>query len=440
MTLLTASFAPDEARARYALGVLADLLGLQLRDRPAGEEVDVAYGDGSGRIRIPAVGRSAWDDERPAVTRRDSIAILHPRESPPREGVPSFDLLYATYASLTAPWEARDPADEVGCPLARSGFLDRHGLLLEPLVHRYAALLGELLGHTLQGEPRIVLTHDVDDNFAHLFARRASVELLRRDLRDRRLSAVRRAAGLGRRLVASRAEDANDRFDDWRDWHAGWSSRPAYFVASAGLFSPGSARRDVAYDVRHPSVRETLRRAVASGAEIGVHFSIHALQSADRLRAEREALEEAAGTAVRSARHHWWALGRPPEPTWKKQAAAGIELDCSLGFNDSPGFRRGICVPFRPFDPERNEPLATYALPTVAMDASLPDAVAEALKTLGRIVRDVRGALVLDWHVHSANEAALPGAAAGLRAYLDQAGGVELRTPLELLDERRSGS
>jgi hypothetical protein len=173
-----------------------------------------------------------------------------------------------------------------------------------------------------------------------------------------------------------------------------------------------------------------------SGAEIGVHFSIHARESPARLRAEREALEDVAGTPVRSARHHWWALGRPPEPTWRGHAEAGIALDCSLGFNDAPGFRRGICVPFRPFDPQSELPLDLHVLPTVAMDAALPPGqITEELRSLRQLVELARGALVLDWHVHAANPDALPGALHGLRTFLRETA-LELRTPLELLDER----
>ena len=443
MREITVSFWADAPGARYALGVLFELLDLRMRERETGDHVEVAYGDGCGRISIPATPAGSWNNGQPMVSRRRGLPVLHAQGCAPTDDVPGFDLLYATYASLTAPWELTDPADEVGCPIARGGFLGRHGLLLEPLVHRYAALLGDLVGATPRGEPRLVLTHDVDDNFSHLFARRVSAELLRRDLAARRLTAVRRAAGLVRRLRPARRPDPNDRFDDWQAWHTGWASRPAYFVASKGLLSPASARQDVPYDVRHPAVRKTLRTAVAAGAEIGVHFSINARESAQRLRDEREALEEAAGTSVHSARHHWWALSRPPEPTWRAHAEAGIALDCSLGFNDAPGFRRGICVPFRPFDPDRGQPLRLYVLPTVAMDAALPLSRPEELRAvfelLERTVREVCGALVLDWHVHAANTQAFPGAASGLRAFVAAAcaRGLELRTPLELLAERR---
>jgi hypothetical protein len=76
---------------------------------------------------------------------------------------------------------------------------------------------------------------------------------------------------------------------------------------------------------------------------------------ANGCRAERDALEERLGTATTRA------LGATPLVGSRARAGAdvarprsrpGIELDCSLGFNDAVGFRRGISVPFRPFDRE----------------------------------------------------------------------------------------
>jgi hypothetical protein len=428
-------------RARYALGVLLSLLGIAMREAPRGEPAEVAYGDRPGRLRIPAGAVDGWDDPAPNVRRVDGLPVLERSSSTPasRDGPIGFDLLYATYACLTAPWERTDPADEVGCPVASAGWLARNGLLEEPLVHRYAMLLGDALGAVPARRPAIVLTHDVDDNFGHLFGRRQRWEFLRRDLAAGRPAAsARRLLGLVRSSLV-RGRDPNDRFEDWAAWHAKWGSRPTYFAASHGLFEPGSARQDVPYDLRHPEVRAVLRRAREEGAEIGVHLSIGARSSAAKLRAEREALEDAVNGPVRSARHHWWALGRPPEPTWRLHGQAGIELDCSLGFNDRAGFRRGIAAPFHPFDTAANRALPVLALPTIAMDAAVA-AEAEELRRLWRSVDGVGGTLVLDWHVHSANPRALPGAAAALRAFVDEAlaHGARMLTPLELLGESAS--
>jgi hypothetical protein len=379
-------------RAEYALGEL-----LRLLDVPAERAADVAS-------ELPPPGDGDWEDPRPDPARL----------RPPRR-LERFDVLYATYACLTAPWERLDPADEVGCPLAAGGWLARYGLLRRPLVHRYAELVADALGVEPRRDERVVVTHDVDDNFEHLFGVRARLELLRRE------PGLRRAAGLARRVATPRRNDPNDRFEPWWPGH-----RPTYFVAARGILDGGD-RRDVTYDVRHPEVRETLRRALAQGAEVGVHFSIAAGDDPAALRGERERLEAVVGGPVGSSRHHWWAV-----PSGPVHARAGIAVDLSLGFNDGIGFRRGIARPFRPYDPSTGRAASVWALPTLAMDAAVTGAA--DLHSLWSTVRSVGGALVLDWHVHAANPRVMPGAAETLRAVVEaaMADGAVVATPLEV--------
>jgi hypothetical protein len=439
---VTVALPRDARRPQYALDLLLGLLGVRARVGAPGEQADLAYGGRRGRLRIPRA-EADWDHTRPNLTWNGGVPIVHPPDIAVRASAAAdelgFDILYATYAFATAPWERDDPTDEVACPLAAGGWPARNGVLLEPVVHRYAALLGERLGIAARPRPPVVvLTHDVDSNFAHLFERRESWTLLEHDARRVRPAALRRAAGLARRVVRRRGADPNDRFDHWARRHRELGSRPAYFVASHGLFRPQAHRRDVPYDVRHPEVRAVLRRAVAAGAEIGVHFSIPAQESSERLRAEREALEEAIDGPVRSARHHWWALGRP-EQTWRRHADAGIEVDCSLGYNDGVGFRRGLAVPFRPFDPVRQQAAGVWVLPTIAMDAAVAGRGEQALaefRTACEETLEAGGALVLDWHVHAANPCALPGALDRLTIFADEvlADGAAPKTPLELLE------
>ena len=243
-----------------------------------------------------------------------------------------FDLLYATYACLTAPWERVDPADEVGCPIAAEGWLARNGLLGEPLVHRYAALLGELLGRKPKPPAAVVLTHDVDDAFGHLFGRRE------RWVRLRREPSLRRAASLARDADAPRGFGPLRGLDRATDVLL---RRPRRV----------RRRRSPGRGVRHrtPRVRETIRRLAGRGAEIGVHFSISSAGSAEEMRAERERLEEVAAVPVRSSRHHWWA-----QPTGRAHAEAGIDVDLSLGFNDRPGSGAGSRPCFAPTNPRPN--------------------------------------------------------------------------------------
>jgi hypothetical protein len=411
---LPVAWAVDSPRARYALDVLLGLLGLRARDALPGESAVISYGGSDAAIQIAAGSQEDWDDPDPQPS---GVA-----------GLPE-DLLYATYACLTAPWEQVDPRNEVGTPIAADGWLHRHGLLDEPHVHRYAAALAKRLQRGRLPQPALVLTHDVDEHFGHLFGRRESLTRLRREFPH--ASSVRRAAGLARRLLR-RGRDPNDRWDEWRELVRDWSGQATFFAASYNLFDAGAARFDVAYDVRRPEVARELRGLAEAGADIGIHFSLQARNSAEQVRRERERLEEALGMPICSSRHHWWALGERPWRTLRMHAQAEMTIDCSFGFNDLPGFRRGIAAPFRPFDPERQEVLPILCLPTTAMDRCANDPA--ALARLLEISIATGGALVLDWHAHVLNPAALPGARDALfhLVGLAQEHSVQLRTPLEL--------
>jgi hypothetical protein len=430
----------DSPRARYALDVLLRLLGLAARDPAPGERALLAYGPAEAAVQIPAGPQDSWDEPDPTATRVNGLSVVHRPGAVPSS--PGGDLLFAAYACLTAPWERVDPRNEIGTPSAAGGWLDRHGVLEEPLVHRYADALGSRLSsvgvRSSRREPALVLTHDVDEHFAHLFGVREAWTRFGRELRAGRPSAVRRAAGLVRRLARRRRTDPNDRWDEWRALIAAWRGRTAFFAASYGLFDRGAARFDVAYDVRNPEVARELRSLADAGAELGIHLSLGARQSVDRVRSEINRLRDALGLEIRSSRHHWWGLGDAPWRTLRLLSDAGLRVDCSFGFNDRAGFRRGIAAPFRPFDPEREEPLRILCLPTIAMDRAVvasPGGRERLERVLGSCC-DAGGALVLDWHAHVLNPAAMPGAREALVATVAEAErrAMPLRTPLELAD------
>lgn len=450
MSEVTVAWGRESPRSRYALDVLLGLLGTTSRDAAAGERATIGYGAADAAVVVPAGSQEGWDDPSPSVARVDELPVLHrPGEKPrPRTADDlGFDALYAAYACLTAPWEEVDPRNDVGTPLAAEGWPARNGLLEELLVHRYADALGALLADTgvpiRPRTPSLVLTHDVDEQFAHLFGVRESLTRLGRELRRGRPSSVRRAAGLARRVTRHARIDPNDRWAEWLVLLAEWGGAATFFVASYNLFDRGAGRFDVAYDVRRPEVVRELSALADAGAEVGIHFSLQAAVSAEQIARERSRLEEALGLEIRSSRHHWWALGTDPARTLRFHAQAGMRVDCSLGFNDRPGFRRGIAAPFRLFDRQSDTTVPLLCLPTTVMDNALcnaahsPEEIHESLCSLYRRTAELGGAFVLDWHSHVLNPAIGYGAGLALVEFVHWAieQGAALRRPLELAAE-----
>jgi uncharacterized protein DUF7033 len=449
MSEVTVAWGRDTPQARYALDVLLSLLGTTARPVADGGPATLGYGT-SAAVVVPAGRQDGWDDPNPAVTSIATLPVLHRPGETPRPATEvdlGFDVLYASYACLTAPWEQVDPQNSVGTPIAAESWLARNHLLEEPLVHRYADSLGALLRGAgvpiRKREPALVLTHDVDEQFAHLFGIRESLVRLGRELRRGRPSALRRAAGLTRRLAARSRNETNERWGEWQRLLGEWDGVATFFVASFNLFDRGARRFDVAYDVRRPEVAREFRALADAGAEVGIHFSLQANASAEQVARERQRLEDALGLEIRSARHHWWSLGPDPVRTLRFHAKAGMSVDCSLGFNDRPGFRRGIAAPFRPFDRETESPLPLVCLPTTVMDRALFDGTRsfdealESLRSLYRRTVEAGGAFVLDWHSHVLNPAVGHGAGRGLVEFVAWAREqrAPLRRPLELAAE-----
>ncbi len=179
--------------------------------------------------------------------------------------------------------------------------------------------------------------------------------------------------------------------------------------------------------------------------EVGLHASINASRIPDRLGDERARLEGVLGAfQVRGVRHHYWSLDPElPERTLWHHADAGLAYDSSFGLNDSPGFRRGMMWPFRPFDRDRVREVPILEVPPTLMDASIfRDRVTadEGRRQIHAHISQVRkfgGAAVLDWHLEQLNPARLHGAGPVLGSALAELaddGDVYWATPQEVAD------
>jgi len=143
------------------------------------------------------------------------------------------------------------------------------------------------------------------------------------------------------------------------------------------------------------------------GFEIGLHASYRAHEDPARVVAEGARLADVAGRAVPGLRHHYWQLGPDESATLRAHEAAGFTYDSSLAFNDHVGFRRGVALPFRPFDAVLGRPLRTIQIPTFCMDGNLfpaPGDIDEAVATVDRLIDGIvatGGLGAIDWHIQT---------------------------------------
>lgn len=258
----------------------------------------------------------------------------------------------------------------------------------------------------------IVLTHDVDDpidpgDATHVLG------LAWRRFRTggRRLPSVYWAAGYVGRAALSRVRHPGARHWVFRDVAAAEQSRgftSTFFFAPVSRFDREGCDLDVAYDVTDRRFRSELDFLRDSGFGIGVHLSYRALDDAAAIRRERSTVEEAAGCDVAASRHHYWHMTRP---MWKSLAAheeAGLRFDSSVSFQDLPGYRLGIALPFEPWDPTTRRSILTLQVPTVVMDTMLATGhdgeLAGAVLRFERVLdalKEARGIAAVDWHEYT---------------------------------------
>jgi ribosomal protein S18 acetylase RimI-like enzyme len=203
---------------------------------------------------------------------------------------------------------------------------------------------------------------------------------------------------------------------------------------------------DAFYDIGAPEFRRLFAWLREEECEIGLHASYNAWRSAQQIRHEKQALEEVAGIAVEGNRHHYWHLNpRAPHETLRLHEQAGMCYDSSLGFEFYPGFRRGICHPFRVFDPGERRELNLVELPPTWMDDHFDRRLAQnqiadptgCARGLLDTARNLGGMVVIDYHARGMNGDFYPRYGPWLRNFaqkhLDST--LRFRTPRDIVRE-----
>jgi peptidoglycan/xylan/chitin deacetylase (PgdA/CDA1 family) len=369
-----------EPEARYAIESLLTSGGLAASPQEGEAIVGLHYGASRPKAARPTlwIRRSSffgadWGMPRsiPAIplARIEGLPLLF-GESPLRweRGKDlvetSADFVASAFFVLSGHEETiRPERDEHGRLRACDSLLGRAGLLLDPLVDRYADRISlELAGLAGRepeavGEFAIVLSHDVDG------------------------------------LRAPRSRTA---VDPILEVEARFGVRSTFFFL-ARKEDPVRPR----YDLSEKEARRAIRAAKVAGAEVGLHGSYFAVEREGVLEGEVETFRREVGEP-RGYRQHY--LRVPPGGLGRLETA-GFRWDSSLGWADAVGFRNGTARPFRPFDSRARRALNLVEIPLVAMDRTLQkyldldaEAAWEPLRAALGAVRAARGCASVLWH------------------------------------------
>jgi FemAB-related protein (PEP-CTERM system-associated) len=450
---------------KYALRTLLRLAGYSYDFVWAGATVDspsldVYYGPPqpnlSTSVWIPAVGiplTSASQVTLQGISERAGLQYADFGLAIPLDNAPTNDfafaddIVFATYWLLSGAREShyrRDKRDNIELGDATPAM---QKLLERPLVSMWSTVLRRyfcsrgMRGLELpwvKGGARAVFAFSHDVDYPQMIVWLECLRLLR-------------SRGFSAWPLIQKVLRGNSnfwRFKDWVELEQRLAARGAfYFMARKGsLTQYALGTPDAFYDIRSTAFTRLFGELNDAGCEIGLHASYHSHKSGAQIEHERSALAAASKSDIVGNRNHYWHLDpREPHETLQLLAEAGLAYDSSLAFEFYPGFRRGICHPYRVFHPGRRRELAILEVPPAWMDdhfdrrlqrngISQPDTYAAQLLNAARTTA---GTIVIDYHVRGMNSDFFPRYGPWLTDFLQEHLDSEFafRTPREIAKE-----
>jgi len=161
-------------------------------------------------------------------------------------------------------------------------------------------------------------------------------------------------------------------FDYWQDLESSHSRKSTYYVyVKNGKKNLKSWLIDPSYDIRtNIKLQLKLKELYNKGFEIGLHGSYYSANSVDRLKQEKDILEETLNIKVTKTRQHWLNYFEERTPYIHNRL---FETDSTLAWNDRIGFRSGCVSKYRPYDFKNKRAFNYEIIPQVIMDSNIYD-------------------------------------------------------------------
>jgi hypothetical protein len=182
-----------------------------------------------------------------------------------------------------------------------------------------------------------------------------------------------------------------------------------YGFSSVFFFLVGNYNRyDTNINIRKIAFRSLIRN-IAADHKVGIHPSFGSNKKISILEEEIQRLHDLLGHAITKSRQHYLILDMPI--TYEKLINCGIEEDYSMGYATQPGFRAGICAPFKFYNLTKEQITDLTVYPFQIMDITLMQylrlnpghAVKKCLEIIEKIKR-VDGLFISLWHNESLSD------------------------------------
>jgi len=292
----------------------------------------------------------------------------------------NYDILWNSFLFISRYWEYKT---ELSGKLINSYF-NNHPLhdtwpVQVPIVNIYFNILQSLIQNTFpelnfgqSKTPQIELSHDLDyiDKTVQLRIKQSAFHAYNA---LKSLPHIGRFFGNVRKLTRFLFTTPGYwNFDYWQNTEDRYRKTSVFYVF---VRTNGRTLKqwllDPSYDIRtNTSLVKTLKGLKAKGWEIGLHGSFASARDTQLLKEEKQTLEKALGCNIEKTRQHWLQYFETVTPDTHQQL---FQFDSTLGWNDHPGFRSGICSRYRPYDFKNKRRYNYWVTPQVLMDSHLYD-------------------------------------------------------------------
>ncbi|RQG96179.1 polysaccharide deacetylase family protein [Natrarchaeobius oligotrophus] len=160
------------------------------------------------------------------------------------------------------------------------------------------------------------------------------------------------------------------------------------------------------YDITSDEIVDVIRMLDDGGWEVGLHGSYESYDDLERLKFEKETLEEILGHQIVGGRQHYLNLKKPE--SWKYQKKIGLKYDASLGSSEKIGFEYGYGT-LRPFNDDFVVfPLTVMEIATMDSSDDLKHAW-NRCQDLLYVAKDNNSVMTILWHPRMFNQDEFPG-------------------------------
>ncbi len=297
-----------------------------------------------------------------------------------------------------------------------NSFQKKAGIETTPVVNRYIIFLREWVELHLGIKPEpllppgkkciIALSHDVDRPVANQFLREFR---FRKgwNLKQKTYHLLRYFNS--RKNVKSYSSDYNNHIMKLIELESKYSFKSTFFFCASNMYSGYGSIYDVPYNINWGEVKNSIKQVKESGFETGLHASYCSYESPERIREEKEILQDISGCEVKGVRHHYWHMGENPFRTLEYHSRAGLLYDSSFAFNEHIGFRLSFASCFYPLKTTGNSYINLIEIPAMCMDGNFfynentspGDAENEIIRYIESL-KSVDGVGVIDWHTDAA--------------------------------------